>query len=246
MKIKCLLVDDEPIALEVLAVYIRQVDGLELVGKCRSAVDAFTLLQSKPVDLLFLDIQMPQLSGLDLLRTLPQRTLLNPPKTIITSAYREYALDGYELDVLDYLVKPIPFERFIKAVGKVFTHKQAVLLPTPVAADEPFLFIKEDRQLIRINLAEIISLESLRDYVKITTLTQQVTTRQTLGYYEDLLPGEQFLRIHRSFMVAKAKILSMTETCINVPGQTLPIGRYYKGQVMDQLQVRNLLRPAGK
>ena len=237
MKIKCLLVDDEPIALDILAAYVHQVEALELVGKCRSAVDAFTVLQSKPVDLLFLDIQMPRLSGLELLRTLP-----NPPQTIITSAYREYALDGYELNVLDYLIKPIPFERFMKAVGKVFTYKQVIPLSNQVAEEEPFLFVKEDRQLIRIALRDIVFLESLRDYVKITTLTQQVVTRQTLGYYEELLPREQFIRIHRSFMVAKAKIRSMTDTRMEVSGHTLPIGRYYKPHVFDQLQVRDLLR----
>jgi DNA-binding LytR/AlgR family response regulator len=237
MKIKCLLVDDEPIALDILAAYVHQVEGLELVGRCRSAVDAFTTLQNRPVDLLFLDIQMPQLSGLELLRTLP-----NPPKTIITSAYREYALDGYELDVLDYLIKPIPFERFMKAVGKAFTQKPVAPANPPVAEEEQFLFVKEDRQLIRVVLRDIIALESLRDYVKITTVTRQVVTRQTLGYYEELLPKEQFLRIHRSFLVAKAKIVSMTESRIEVLGQTLPIGRHYKQQVFEQLQVRELLR----
>jgi DNA-binding LytR/AlgR family response regulator len=237
MKIKCLLVDDEPIALDILAAYVHQVDALELVGRCRSAVDAFTILQNRPVDLLFLDIQMPQLSGLELLRTLP-----NPPKAIITSAYREYALDGYELDVLDYLIKPIPFERFMKAVGKAFTQKQVVLPGNTVAEEEPFLFVKEDRQLVRIALRDIVALESLRDYVKITTPSQQVVTRQTLGYYEELLPKDQFLRIHRSFMVAKAKIISMTESRIEVAGQVLPIGRHYKQQVFEQLQVRDLLR----
>ncbi|MBD2756786.1 LytTR family transcriptional regulator [Spirosoma sp. BT704] len=129
----------------------------------------------------------------------------------------------------------------MKAVGKVFTYKPAVPLTSPLAAEEPFLFVKEDRQLIRVSLREIISLESLRDYVKITTSTQQIVTRQTLGYYEELLPGEQFLRIHRSFIVAKAKIISMTESRINVPGQMLPIGRYYKPRVLEQLQVRELL-----
>ncbi|GAB3918304.1 LytR/AlgR family response regulator transcription factor [Larkinella terrae] len=238
MKIKCLLVDDEPIALDILAAYVHQVEALDLVGRCRSAVDAFSVLQSKPVDLLFLDIQMPQLSGLELLRTLP-----NPPKTIITSAYREYALDGYELDVLDYLIKPIPFERFMKAVGKVFTQQPAAPPVTAPATDEePFLFVKEDRQLFRIALRDIVALESLRDYVKISTLKQQVVTRQTLGYYEELLPREQFLRIHRSFIVAKTKIISLTESRIEVPGQTLPIGRHYKQQVFDHLQVRDLMR----
>jgi DNA-binding LytR/AlgR family response regulator len=237
MKIKCLLVDDEPIALDILAAYIQKVDVLELAGRCSSAVEAFTVLQSKPVDLLFLDIQMPQLSGFELLRTLP-----NPPKTIITSAYREYALEGYELDVLDYLIKPVPFDRFIKAVGKMLTHRPTAPAPNPVPEEGPFIFVREDRKLVRIDLRDILSLESLRDYVKIRTATQQVVTRQSIGYYEELLPAEQFIRIHRSFIVAVAKIKVITESHLDIPGQTLPIGRNYKQQVFEQLQVRHLLR----
>ena len=236
MKIRCLLVDDEPIALSVLASYVRRVDALELVGQCQSAVECFSLLQSKSIDVLFLDIQMPQLSGLDLLRTLP-----HPPKVIITTAYREYALEGYELSVLDYLVKPIPFERFMKAVGKVFRHPLTVPLSSAAVEEEPFIFVREDRKLIRLSLRDIIWLESLRDYVKITTTTQQVVTRQTIGYFEALLPNEQFLRIHRSFMVAVAKIDALTENSIYLSGQQLAIGRYYKQQVFDRLQVRSMI-----
>lgn len=237
MKIKCLLVDDEPIALDILAGYVRNVDVLELVGRCGSAVDAFSVLQSKAVDLLFLDIQMPQLSGLDLLRTLP-----HPPKAIITSAYRDYALDGYELDVLDYLIKPVSFERFMKAVGKVLTNRPVATPTLAVTEDEPFIFVKADRKLVRINLRDIISLESLRDHVKITTTEGTVFTRQTIGYYEELLPKEQFLRIHRSFIVAVARIKAVTETQLDVPGQALPIGRNYKHQVLERLRVRDILR----
>ena len=236
MKIKCLLVDDEPIALDILATYVRQVEALELVGRCRSAVEAFTILQSKPVDLLFVDIQMPQLSGLDLLRTLP-----NPPKAVITSAYREYALDGYELDVLDYLIKPIPFDRFMKAVGKMLTHRPATSFQSSLPVEEPFIFVREDRKLIRLLLRDIVSLESLRDYVKIRTTTQEVVTRQTISYYEELLPKDRFLRVHRSFMVAVAKIDAITEKHLDVGGQHLAIGRSYKQQVFQQLQVRPLL-----
>ncbi|CAN5414349.1 LytTR family DNA-binding domain-containing protein [soil metagenome] len=237
MKIRCLLVDDEPIALDILTRYVRQVEGLELVGRCRSAVEAFTVLQNKPVDLLFVDIQMPQLSGLDLLRTLP-----NAPKAVITSAYREYALEGYELDVLDYLIKPIPFERFMKAVGKLVTHRPVATFQPQVLTEEPFIFVKEDRRLIRLLLRDIISLESLRDYVRFRTSTQEITTRQTISYYEELLPDEQFIRIHRSFIVAMTQIQALTETQLEVPGQTLPIGRNYKQQVFDRLQVRSLMR----
>ncbi|QDK79984.1 response regulator transcription factor [Spirosoma sp. KCTC 42546] len=237
MKIKCLLVDDEPIALTILAAYVQKIDILDLVGQCSSAVEAFTILQSKPVDLLFLDIQMPQLSGLDLLRTLS-----NPPKTIITSAYREYAVEGYELDVLDYLIKPIPFDRFIKAVGKMITQRLAVSLPNSQPDEEPFIFVKEDRKLVRVDLRDIISLESLRDYVKIRTSTQEIVTRQSISYYEELLPAEQFMRIHRSFLVALAKIRAITDCQLEVPGQTLPVGRNYRNQVLEQLQVRHFFR----
>ena len=234
MKIRCLLVDDEPIALDILTAYVRQMDVLELTGRCQSAVEAFGILQTKPVDLLFLDIQMPQLSGLDLLRTLP-----NPPKTIITSAYREYALDGYELNVVDYLVKPIAFERFVRAVGKVVSSQHRIPVSNPTVQEEPFLFVREDRRLVRIELQDIISLESLRDYVKISTTTQTITTRQTIGYYEELLPADRFIRIHRSFIVSLAKIRAITDTQIEVPGQTLPIGRYYKQQIFEQLQIQH-------
>ena len=234
MKTRCLLVDDEPIALDILTAYVRQIPMLELAGRCPSAVEAFGVLQTNTVDLLFLDIQMPRLSGLELLRTLP-----NPPKTIITSAYREYALDGYELNVVDYLVKPIAFERFVRAVGKVSAAPPVrTPIADPVAMEEPFLFVREDRRLVRVDLQDIIALESLRDYVKISTTTQTITTRQTIGYYEELLPASQFMRIHRSFMVAIAKIRTITDVQIEVPGQTLPIGRHYKQQVFDQLQLR--------
>jgi DNA-binding LytR/AlgR family response regulator len=235
MTIRCLLVDDEPIALDILRTYVRQLPVLELAGCCQSAVEAFSVLQTQAVDLLLLDIQMPQLSGLALLRTLP-----NPPKTIITSAHREYALDGYELNVVDYLVKPVAFERFVRAVGKVISTPLATMPVAAPSREDPFLFVREDRRLVRIDLPDIISLESLRDYVRIKTTTQEIVTRQTIGYYEELLPADLFLRVHRSFMVAVSKIRAMTDNQIEVPGQMLPIGRYYKQQVFDRLQRQNL------
>ena len=233
MTMRCLLVDDEPIALDILTAYVRQMTVLDLTGRCQSGVEAFGVLQTQPVDLLFLDIQMPQLSGLDLLRTLPY-----PPRTIITSAYREYALDGYELNVVDYLIKPIAFERFVRAVGKAGFHHSPVASPSP--DEEPFLFVREDRRLVRIELQDIISLESQRDYVRIRTTTHDITPRQTIGYYQELLPADRFIRIHRSFIVAKTKIKAITDTHIEVPGQTLPIGRHYKQSVFDQLQLKNV------
>jgi DNA-binding LytR/AlgR family response regulator len=237
MKLKCLLVDDEPIARDVIESYIAQVATLELVETCSSAVEAFAFLQTNRVDLIFLDIQMPQLTGLELLKT-----ITNPPKIIITTAYREYAVESFELDVVDYLVKPIPFERFIKAVGKVHQHTEPKEQLPVIAQEEPFIFIKEERKLIKIYLREILFLESLRDYVKITTLSKTITTRHTLGYFEELLPESQFIRIHRSFVIAISKIESISENKIGIGGTELAIGGNYKQAVLDQLKIRQFIK----
>jgi len=224
MKIKCLLIDDEPIAQDVIESHIERIEVLEVTGKCRSAIEAFGFLQTQNVDLIFLDIQMPELTGLEFIKT-----LTNPPKIIITTAFREYAVDGYELDVLDYLVKPISFERFLKAISKLIPTKQNGADNNTVNAnEEPFIFLKEDRKLVRIYLNEIIYLESQRDYVKIVTNKKQITTRHTLNYFEELLPTSIFLRIHRSFIVAIPKVDSISENTIEAGGKELPIGGNYK------------------
>jgi DNA-binding LytR/AlgR family response regulator len=237
MKIKCLLVDDEPIAHDVLESYIRKIDVLELVGKCLSAVEAFSVLQQGNVDLLFLDIEMPQLSGIELLRVLP-----HPPKVIITSAYRDYALDGYEFDVIDYLIKPVPFERFMKAVGKVMKTNVSPPVTETRLEEAPFIFVKEDRKLIKVFFQDIVYLESLRDYVRIHTPDRKIQTRQTIAYYEELLPNEHFLRIHRSFIVSLSRIEAISVSNIEVLQQELPIGGNYKQMVFDVLKVRKLIR----
>lgn len=239
MKIKCLLVDDEPIAQDIIESYINRVEVLELAGKCYSAIDAFNILQTKKIDLVFLDIEMPQLSGLNLLRTLP-----DPPKTVITSAYPEYALEGYELDVLDYLIKPISFERFMKTVGKVLKNSPGAS-PASLAQAAPedhFIFAKEERKLVKIFLKDILYLESLKDYVKIKTLTRQVITRHTITYYEQLLPKEQFIRIHRSFIVPMAKIETITENKIEAGGQSIAIGPSYKHFVWERLNLNQIMK----
>jgi DNA-binding LytR/AlgR family response regulator len=169
------------------------------------------------------------------------KILKHPPKVIITTAYREYAAEGYEFDVLDYLVKPIPFNRFMRAVGKVIQHKTSD--PAPLAAqgkeEDPFIFVKEERKLIKIYLHEIICLESLRDYIKITTTSRQVTTRHTMGFFEELLPSGQFIRIHRSFMVSLTKIESVSENRIEAGGMELAIGGNYKQLIMDKLNIKS-------
>jgi DNA-binding LytR/AlgR family response regulator len=179
---------------------------------------------------------MPKLTGLEFLKA-----LTNPPKIIITTAFREHAADSYELDVLDYLVKPIPFERFMKAVGKMIQPKPSQLVARAkgeLEEDIPFIFVKEDRKLVRIYLHEIIYLESQRDYVQIATIAKQIKTRHTLQYFEELLPKKQFVRIHRSFIIAVAKIQSVSENRVEAGGKELMIGGNYKKAIFDKLNIR--------
>ncbi|MGM9511758.1 LytR/AlgR family response regulator transcription factor [Larkinella sp. GY13] len=246
MNVRCLLIDDEPHAVEIIESYIELVDGLEIVGKCHNAIQAFSMLQSMPVDLLFLDIKMPKLSGTDFLRS-----LRNPPKVIFTTAYREYALDGFDLDVVDYLLKPIPFERFLRAVSKVMR-----LEPQPMAngisePDQPpvekelvpserdaFLYFRADRKMVKVYTKDILYVESLKDYIKIiTTNAKPLVVKQAISSVEAMLPGRDFLRIHRSFIVAIDKISAWSPSHIEVAGQELPIGRLHQKDVGRALKM---------
>ncbi|MFD2571554.1 LytR/AlgR family response regulator transcription factor [Spirosoma soli] len=247
MTIRCLLVDDEPPALDVIESYVDMVDGLEVVGKCNNAIQAFSKLQETPVDLMFLDIKMPKLLGTDFLRSLRQ-----PPKVIFTTAYRDYALDGYELDVVDYLLKPISFERFLRAVSKVMkaepisvgaspsgalTLPPSEKLPTPSAAST-FLYFRADRKMVKVFTHDILYVESLKDYVKIiTTNAKPLLVKQSISSLEAMLPETSFVRIHRSFIVAIDKVAAYTPTHIDIGGQELPIGRLYQKDVGRALQV---------
>lgn len=233
MKIKCLIVDDEPLAVEIIESYLERLDDMEVVGKCNNALRAFEVLQKEEVDLLFLDIQMPKLTGIDFLKTLK-----NPPKVILTTAYREYAIEGYELDVLDYLLKPISFERFFKAVSKVYKKESSAdsINSGPGAnGEEPYIYLKADKKMVKVLLNDIRYIESLKDYVRLKTSGRDVITHQTISYFEEKLPEDQFIRIHRSFIVPINKIESFSASAIEVPGQELPIGRMYKNQVLAVL-----------
>lgn len=237
MPLRCLLVDDEPPALEVIESYIGLVDGLDIVGKCHNAVQAFSRLQETPVDLLFLDIKMPKLLGTDFLRSLRQ-----PPKVIFTTAYRDYALDGYELDVVDYLLKPISFERFLRAVSKVMASPPASLAIAPDGKPElpanTFLYFRADRKMIKVFTRDILYVESLKDYVKIiTTKAKPLLVKQSISSLEAMLPEADFVRIHRSFIVAVDKITAYTPTHMDIAGQELPVGRLYQKDVSRVLKV---------
>ena len=237
-KIKCLITDDEPLAMDVLENYINQLDTLELAGRCNNALEALGFLQKNKVDLLFLDIQMPKLTGIDFLKT-----LRNPPKVIFTTDYRDYALEGFELNVLDYLLKPVSFERFIIAVNKYHSFVPANNLPTviappmPTAGEEPFIYLKSDKKMVKIFLKDILYIESLKDYVKVKTAEREVITYQKISYLEEKLPDEKFLRIHRSFIIAVNKIKSFNTSFIDIGVEEIPIGRLYKTEVMKALGV---------
>lgn len=233
MPLTCLLVDDEPPALEVLESYAAQVSQLAIVGTCENALDAFRILQTRSVDLLFLDIQMPTLLGTDFLRSLRR-----PPKVIFTTAYRDYALEGFELDAVDYLLKPIALDRFLRAINKVL-HPEASPLPaaTPLLANQDeFLYLRADRRMVRVQLADLVYLESMKDYVRLHTLTDPpLVVKRTISSLETLLPENRFLRIHRSFLVSLDKISAYTATHVFLGPQDLPIGRLYHPHVLQAL-----------
>jgi len=221
-KIKCLLVDDEPLAIALLKQHIAQVDLLEIVGDCPNAIKALEILRLKDIDLLFLDIRMPSLSGLELLKL-----LRHPPKVIITTAYREYALDGYDLDLVDYLLKPITFDRFLKAIQRLLRH-----IEQPVAPESPTLYIKSGYRNLRVPAGTILYMESLKDYVKIHTTTGPIITKYKISEMEADLEKDQFLRIHRSFIVNLRHVSAYTSGHVEIGSTQLPIGESYKEYVL--------------
>ena len=228
-KIRCLIVDDEELAVDIIAEYISRLDHLELAGTCSNAMDALQFLNEQTVDLLFLDIQMPGLTGLELIRSMPKR-----PEVIFTTAYSEHALEGFELEALDYLVKPIPFERFIKAVNRYFKLYQQKEIPqsTNDAASNAFIFVKSEKMMVKIMLHEINYIESIRNYVSIyLTNGREIVTMNTISNIEERLPETLFIRIHRSFIINIDKIESYMSGSVKIAGQNIPIGRNYKDKI---------------
>ena len=230
----CIIVEDEPIAAEVLEDYIRQVPFLKLKKICSDAIYAMETLQNDAIDLIFLDIHLPKLKGLDFVKTLK-----HPPRIIITSAYQEYALQGYELNVVDYLLKPVEFSRFLTAVNKLKQQdNNKANQPIPLAADDrAHLFFNVNKKHVKIYLDDILYIESLREYVKITTRDKAILTKIQLGEIEEMLATNNFLRVHRSFIVSKNKIESFSPSEIEINGTQIPVGRNYKELVMANLQI---------
>lgn len=234
--IRCFLADDESLAREIIETYISRLDRLQLVGSCSTGSDVYTALKSQPVDLLLLDIQMPQITGIELLRS-----LRNPPAVILTTAYPDFALEGYELNVLDYLLKPISFTRFMKAIDKYesFYHPgqgQGSLVSPKIAYDpQAFLYVKIDKKMVRVLLSDILYIEGVKDYVNIQLVNQSLITYQSLTYFEEKLSADHFLRIHRSYIVSLQHISSYSASSIEIGTQTIPIGGTYTREVLRKL-----------
>jgi DNA-binding LytR/AlgR family response regulator len=223
MKVKCLIVDDEPLARKLIVSHVARVESLALVGECATAIQAANLLRTKSVDLIFLDIQMPELNGLDFIKTLK-----TPPAIILTTAHREFALEAFELNVCDYLLKPVSFDRFLKGINKYFdqiTNNKTVSI---LNEHDSFIYVKADKRDHKIDLNEILYMESLDDYVKVVLHTKTLITRENISTLEKRLPPELFVRIHRSFIVPTKKIQTVSAEGLQINGVELPFGRAFK------------------
>jgi len=234
MEIKAIIIDDEPLARNVIREYAKKLPSLNIIGECEDAICAHQLMQQSAIDLFFLDINMPKLSGIQFLKTLK-----NPPLVIFTTAYSEYALDGYELNVIDYLKKPFSFERFCKAY---FRAEELLILKESASKTETFerakdfIFIKSDKKTIKVDLNEIYYIEGLGDYIKLYTRTKKFVTNLSMKKIESLLPTESFYRIHKSFIISVSKIESIEGNTVKINEIKLPIGNIYRQDFMTHIK----------
>lgn len=233
IQIKCIIIDDEPMARDIIRRYIQKIPTLKLTGEFGNAIDATIFLQEQTVDVIFLDIKMPQLSGTEFVRS-----LRNVPRIIFTTAHKEYAHEGFELDVIDYLLKPIRFDRFLRAVNKAFPQKlQGVETINSITTEEnrpaaSFIYLRVDRKMIKVLLDDILYIESDKDYVKIFIEKGFIISRQTIASVEAMLSESQFIRIHRSYIVSLNKLKSFTAETVEVGNKELPIGKLYRNNFL--------------
>jgi len=231
--IKCIITDDEPLARKGLQGYIEKIDFLELVGVCEDAVQLNSLLKQQPAELLFLDIEMPYVTGIDFLKNTPQA-----PKVIFTTAYEQYAIKGYELDVLDYLLKPISFERFLKAANKAYDYFAGA-----TTSQGNYLFIKTDNKLEKVNLHELLFVEAMENYVALYTPDKKLITHSTLKALQEKLPSGQFIQPHKSYLVNIQCIQSIEGNLLHVAGKyQIPISKYQKDEIMEKIVNNKLLK----
>jgi len=231
MTINCIIVDDEPIARDILRTYVAQVPYLNLIGECSDAFEAMQLINRQPVDLIVLDINMPRLSGLDMLRTLKKY-----PAIIITSAYSDYALEGFELAVTDYLLKPFSFPRFVQATEKVLQLRQPADQTAPTSPKEDFVMVKADKKLTKVFFHELTHVEAYGNYIFIYTGPNRIMSKQTLTQFEEQLPSAQFVRIHKSYIISLKAVKFLEGNELSIGTKKLPVGKVYRDQLLRRLQ----------
>jgi len=230
MNLTCVIVDDEPLAITIMEGYLKKIPYIQILGKFNSALPVFDFLKSNQVDLMFLDIEMPGLSGIDFLRSLPQK-----PYVILTTANKNYAIEGFDLDVDDYILKPVSFERLLKAINRI-VEKGSAGKKTEKKETEEFIYLKENKKMVKVYLKDILYIESLKDYVRVVTKCKTVVTKQQLNYFLTAFDINYFLQIHRSFIVAINKIDAFSLSGVEIGEKELPIGRKYKDSVIEILE----------
>jgi len=229
MKIKCIIIDDEPLAAEVIQMHLKEFPNMELLNTFTNPLEALTIIETGGVDVVFIDINMPKMNGLDFIKSLDKS-----PYFVITTAYREYAVESFDLDVLDYLVKPVPFSRFLKSINKIsqkFINDRSDEVPQ--TTEKSFIFLKVDKKLIKIKFEDIFFIESLKDYIKVFTRSGDYLAHKSLSGITEELPSNQFLRLHRSFTVALDKIQALEGNSVLVEDKRIPIGRKYINHAKD-------------
>jgi two-component system, LytTR family, response regulator len=239
LKLNCVIIEDEPLARNLMTEYVRKVPELNLLNAFSNPLEALEALRTLSVDLLFLDVQMPEITGISLLKVLKKR-----PLVVLTTAYSEYALEGYELDVADYLLKPITFERFLKSVDKIMQRLEAepkhMITQAENSPAPTFVFVKDGTKLVKIQLDEILYVEGLKDYVTIHTTHQKITTLQRMKALEEQLPADKFIRIHNSFIVALNAIEVVQKNEVEIKGASLPIGDTYRKSFKEFIEKNHI------
>lgn len=236
MNTRCIIVDDEPLAIKLIRTHVSRFDFIEVVAECKNAIQAVDVLRKENIDLLFLDINMPKITGLEFLKSLP-----HPPAVIITTAYREYALEGYDLDVVDYLLKPISFDRFLKAINKYCERQEKRSQSAPSSTlkyQDLYIYIQDGKTIHKVYYKDILYFEGYGEYVKVHSTHKVYLSREPMHEYENRLPQGQFLRTHKSFIISLRKVNAFTSGSVFVQGVELPIGRTYKEQVFQMLNFK--------
>lgn len=228
MKTKCIIVDDEPLAIEAIEIHLKNFNSIEIAGTFRNAIDAMEFIHTHKIDLIFLDIQMPKITGLEFLKSLN-----NPPKVIITTAYRDYAVEGFDLDVIDYLLKPIHFDRFVKAIDKYYkslaTEMETTSRLNMIGKD--YIFLRIDRKDVKVFFDDILFIEAMKDYVQIHLKSGRLINKNTVSNLEKLLPGEKFVRVHRSYIVSVAKIDAISTDGVEIGKKVIPVSKNYRDRI---------------